>query len=188
MECRSRSSSRWDMSSVALAWNFWGSFRHSSGDPSLPPSPFPPPYLRITSDTWWQHEFLPNKQGLTGTRYPTRPDNFWQYPIHTRFIFRIIGYFGYRVFHLFWPNVPVTIQYCFNPHNICQVWTCHQSSLQRIQFLKSYNRDVGTVIYKIMPIIWHCAPFCTHYFFFPRNMLFSHKFMHFCHDFFVVEI
>ena len=127
-------------------------------------------------------------QGLTGTRYPTRPDNFWQYPIHTRFIFRIIGYFGYRVFHLFWPNVPVTIQYCFNPHNICQVWTCHQSSLQRIQFLKSYNRDVGTVIYKIMPIIRHCAPFCTHYFFFPRNMLFSHKFMHFCHDFVVVEI
>ena len=46
-------------------------------------------------------------QCLTGTRYPTRPDNFWQYPIHTRFIFRIIGYFGYRVFHLFWPNVPV---------------------------------------------------------------------------------
>ena len=48
-------------------------------------------------------------QGLTGTRYPTRPDNFWQYPIHTRFIFRIIGYFGYRVFHLFWPDVPVTL-------------------------------------------------------------------------------
>ena len=122
---------------------------------------------------------------MTGTRYPIRPDNFWQYPIRTRFFFRIIGYFGYRVFHLFWPNVPVTIQYCFNPHNICQVWTCHQSSLQRIQFLKSYNRDVGTVIYKIMPIIRHCAPFCTHYFFFPRNMLFSHKFMHFCHDLFV---
>ena len=102
------------------------------------------------------------KQGLTGTRYPTRPDNFWQYPIHTRFIFRIIGYFGYRVFHLFWPNVSVTIQYCFNPHNICQVWTCHQSSLQRIQSMKSYNRDVGTARYKILPIIRHCAPFCTH--------------------------
>ena len=119
----------------------------------------------------------PSGQGLTGTRYPTRPDNFWQYPIHNRFIFRIIGYFGYRVFHLFWPNVPVL------NYTICQVWTCHQSSLQRIQFLKSYNRDVGTVIYKIMPIIRHCAPFCTHYFFFPRNMLFSRKFMNFCHNF-----
>ena len=135
------------------------------------------------ADLCWQWPDV-CRQCLTGTRYPTRPDNFWQYPIHTRFIFRIIGYFGYRVFHLFWPNVPVTIQYCFNPHNICQVWTCHQSSLQRIQFLKSYNRDVGTVIYKIMPIIWHCVPYCTHYFFFPRNMLFSHKFIHFCHDFF----
>ena len=24
-------------------------------------------------------------QCLTGTRYPTRPDNFWQYPIRTHF-------------------------------------------------------------------------------------------------------
>ena len=34
----------------------------------------------------------------TGTRYPTRTRSFYQYPIHTRFIFKIIGYFGYRVF------------------------------------------------------------------------------------------
>ena len=109
--------------------------------------------------------FASSYQGPTGTRYPTRPDNFWQYPIRTRFFFRIIGYFGYQVFHLFWPDVPVTLldihvgQYCFNPHNLCQVWTCHQSSLQRIQSMKSYNRDVGTARYKILPIIWHCALF-----------------------------
>ena len=55
----------------------------------------------------WQR--LPYMQGLTGTRYPTRPEIFWQYPIRTRFFFRIIGYFGYRVFHLFWPDKPVTL-------------------------------------------------------------------------------
>ena len=98
------------------------------------------------------------------------------------------GYFGYRVFHLFWPDVPVTLldihvgQYCFNPHNICQVWTCHQSTLQSIQSMKLYNQYVGTARYKILPIIRHCAPFCAHYFFFLRNMLFSHSFMHFCCD------
>ena len=43
-------------------------------------------------------QILGQGQWLTGPRYPTRPDNFWQYPIHTRFVFRIIGYFGYRVF------------------------------------------------------------------------------------------
>ena len=122
------------------------------------------------------------------TRYPTRPEIFWQYPIRTRFFFRIIGYFGYRVFHLFWPDVPVTLldihvgQYCFNPHNICQVWTCHQSTPQSIQSMNLYNQYVGTARYKILPIIRHCAPFCAHYFFFLRNMLFSHSFMHFCCD------
>ena len=35
----------------------------------------------------------------TGTRYPTRTRSFFQYPIRTRFVFKIIGYFGYRVFH-----------------------------------------------------------------------------------------
>ena len=129
-----------------------------------------------------------HSQCLTGTRYPTRPDNFWQYPIRTRFFFRIIGYFGYRVFHLFWPDVPVTLldihvgQYCFNPHNICQVWTCHQSTPQSIQSMNLYNQYVGTARYKILPIIRHCVPFCAHYFFFLRNMLFSHSFMHFCCD------
>ena len=71
------------------------------------------------------------------------------------------------------------------PHNICQVWTCHQSTLQSIQSMKLYNQYVGTARYKILPIIWHCAPFCAHYFFFLRNMLLSHSFMHFfaicCH-------
>ena len=55
------------------------------------------------------HQLPPCQQCLTGTRYPTRPDNFWQYPIRTRFFSRIIGYFGYRVFHFFWPDVPVTV-------------------------------------------------------------------------------
>ena len=32
-------------------------------------------------------------QCQTGTRYPTRPDNFLQYPNPTQKIFRIIGYF-----------------------------------------------------------------------------------------------
>ena len=32
------------------------------------------------------------------TRYPTRTRSFQQYPNPTRNIFRIIGYFGYRVF------------------------------------------------------------------------------------------
>ena len=41
-------------------------------------------------------------------------------------------------------------QYCFKPHNICQVWTCHQSSLQRIQFMKSYKRDMGTAKFNIV--------------------------------------
>merc|ERR1712010_142170 len=86
-------------------------------------------------------------QCLTGTRYPTRPDNFWQYPIHTRFFPRIIGFFGYRVFHFFWPDVPVTV---FKPHNICQVWTSQQSSLQRIQSMKSYKRDMGTAKFDIV--------------------------------------
>ena len=36
-------------------------------------------------------------QGATGTRYPTRTRNIFQYPIRTRLIFKIIGYFGYRV-------------------------------------------------------------------------------------------
>ena len=36
-------------------------------------------------------------QGPTGTRYPTRTRNIFQYPIRTRLIFKIIGYFGYRV-------------------------------------------------------------------------------------------
>ena len=39
------------------------------------------------------------RQGPTGTRYPTRTRSFFQYPIRTRFVFKIIGYFGYRVFH-----------------------------------------------------------------------------------------
>ena len=34
----------------------------------------------------------------TGTRYQTRTRSFFQYPIRTRFVFKIIGYFGYRVF------------------------------------------------------------------------------------------
>ena len=70
----------------------------------------------------------------------------------------------------------------FYPHNIRQVWTCHQSTLQSIQSMKLYNQYVGTARYKILPIIRHCAPFCAHYFFFLRNMLFSHSFMHFCCD------
>merc|ERR1719237_1405955 len=37
------------------------------------------------------------EQGPTGTRYPTRTRNIFQYPIRTRLIFKIIGYFGYRV-------------------------------------------------------------------------------------------
>ena len=40
-----------------------------------------------------------HEQCPTGTRYPTRTRSFFQYPIRTRFNFKIIGYFGYRVFH-----------------------------------------------------------------------------------------
>ena len=87
------------------------------------------------------------EQGLTGTRYPTRPDNFWQYPIRTRFFFRIIGYFGYRVFHLFCPDKPVTLQdihvgqYCFLP-------TQHSSSLD----LSSVNTAKHSIHEVIQPI------------------------------------
>ena len=92
---------------------------------------------------------------LTGTRYPTRPDNFWQFPIRTRFFSRIIGYFGYRVFYIFLAWCACNClgysihvgRYCFKPHNICQVWTCHQSSLQSIHSMRTYNRDVGTARY-----------------------------------------
>ena len=37
------------------------------------------------------------QQWLTGTQYPTWPNNSWLYLIRTRYFFRIIGYFGYRV-------------------------------------------------------------------------------------------
>ena len=40
----------------------------------------------------------PPPQCPTGTRYPTRTRSFFQYPIRTRFVFKIFGYFGYRVF------------------------------------------------------------------------------------------
>ena len=67
----------------------------------------------ITFDTvvvkvWWQFSFcnslrhsrwtLAPGQGPTGTRYPTRTRSFFPYPIRTRFIFKVIGYVGYRVF------------------------------------------------------------------------------------------
>ena len=41
-------------------------------------------------------------------------------------------------------------QYCFKPHNICQVWTSQQSSLQRNQSMKSYKRDMGTAKFDIV--------------------------------------
>ena len=63
------------------------------------------PLLRQThpSPAWactaYRHDpHIPPIQGPTGTRYPTRTRSFFQYPIRTRFVFKIIGYFGYRVF------------------------------------------------------------------------------------------
>ena len=44
--------------------------------------------------------------------------------------FSLCSDFRYRVFHLFWPDVPVTVldihvgQYCFKPHNICHSTLC----------------------------------------------------------------
>ena len=87
------------------------------------------------------------KQCPTGTRYPTRTRSFFQYPIRTRFLFKIIGYFGYRVFHLFWPDKPVTLQdihvgqYCFLP-------TQHLSSLD----LSSVNTAKHSIHEVIQPI------------------------------------
>ena len=71
-------------------WVLCGSFAHSGGGSSS---------QRIIS--WIGIEALllqHSHQGPTGTRYPTRTRSFFQYPIHTRFVFKIIGYFGYRVF------------------------------------------------------------------------------------------
>ena len=50
------------------------------------------------SDAYGVRCSIPHNQGQTGTRYPTRTRSFFQYPICTRFVFKIIGYFGYRVF------------------------------------------------------------------------------------------
>ena len=46
----------------------------------------------------WEVFALPFQPGPTGTRYPTRTRSFCRYPNPTRFFFKIIGYFGYRVF------------------------------------------------------------------------------------------
>ena len=72
-----------------------------------------------------------------------------------------------------------TIFHCILSYLTAQ---CTHCALQSIQSMKLYNQYVGTARYKILPIIRHCVPFCAHYFFFLRNMLFSHSFMHFCCD------
>ena len=53
-----------------------------------------------------------NDQCPTGTRYPTRTRSFFGYPICTRFVFKIIGYFGYRVFQ----------------KNMFLTWKCHNGA------------------------------------------------------------
>ena len=44
----------------------------------------------------------------------------------------------------------MSVNIVFKPHNICQVWTSQQSSLQRIQSMKSYKRDMGTAKFDIV--------------------------------------
>ena len=51
----------------------------------------------FSQNIWDQLWLLTESQCPTGTRYPTRTRNIFQYPIRTRFIFKIIGYIGYRV-------------------------------------------------------------------------------------------
>ena len=61
----------------------------------------PPHQTFTTTHVKWdiQHtRHPPHRQCQTGTRYPTQTRSFFQYLICTRFIFKIIGYFGYRVF------------------------------------------------------------------------------------------
>ena len=62
----------------------------------------------------------PLRQGPTGTRYPTRTRNIFQYPIRTRLIFKIIGYFGYRVLEktrfLTWTHVRLFEYWPFSHH------------------------------------------------------------------------
>ena len=63
---------------------------------------------------------MPQMQGPTGTRYPTRTRNIFQYPIRTRLIFKIIGYFGYRVLEktrfLTWTHVRLFEYWPFSHH------------------------------------------------------------------------
>ena len=49
----------------------------------------PSPYISVPLATSLSFSTL--------NRYPTRTRNFLQYPIHTRLIFKIFGYFGYKV-------------------------------------------------------------------------------------------
>ena len=44
----------------------------------------------------------------------------------------------------------MSVNIVFKPHNICQVWTNQQSSLQRIQSMKSYKGDMGTAKFDIV--------------------------------------
>ena len=78
------------------------------------------------------------RQCLTGTRYPTRPDNFWQYPIRTRFFFRIIGYFGYRVFHLFLAGCACNrLGYILNGYRHIYIFMSVNIVLNHTTFVKS---------------------------------------------------
>ena len=72
---------------------------------------------------------VPPLQCPTGTRYPTRTRSFFQYPIRTRFVFKIIGYFGYRVFQktmfLTWKTASRRVKILTNILFIWLSWTGH---------------------------------------------------------------
>ena len=85
----------------------------------------------------------------------TRPDNFWQYPIHTQLFPSESSVIGYFKKVAFLHEVPVTVfgEYCF----------CHHCKPLSTHSMRSYNRDVGKARFKIMPIILHFANIQTSY-------------------------
>ena len=71
----------------------------------------------------------------TGTRYPTRTRSFSQYPICTRFVLKIIGYFGYRVFQntmfLTWKTASRSNKVLTN---IIFIWKIHYNNVSCANF------------------------------------------------------
>ena len=99
------------------------------------------------------------EQCPTGTRYPTRTRNFFQYPIRTRFVFKIIGYFGYRVFQnnmfLTWKTAPRSTRYWPISSYIIFIWLNWTSQY----FIVLWANFMGTLLHYY---ITHVFPWVLH--------------------------